>query len=39
MPHADIAWDLPDPFILDISVSEADTDRLGHANNVVYVRW
>lgn len=39
MPHADIAWDLPDPFVLDISVSEADTDRLGHANNVVYVRW
>lgn len=32
-------WDLPDPFILAIDVTEADTDRLGHANNVVYVRW
>ncbi|WP_417564918.1 acyl-CoA thioesterase [Marinobacter sp.] len=39
MPHSDIVWDLPDPFILDISVREEDTDRLGHANNVVYVRW
>tara|TARA_Y100001001_G_scaffold164577_1_gene197337 strand:- start:4165 stop:4671 length:507 start_codon:yes stop_codon:yes gene_type:complete len=32
-------WDLPDPFILPITVREEDTDRLGHANNVVYVRW
>lgn len=39
MPHTDITWDLPDPFVLDISVREEDTDRLGHANNVVYVRW
>lgn len=34
-----LEWDLPDPFILAIEVTEADTDRLGHANNVVYVRW
>lgn len=33
------AWDLPDPFIINIAVSESDTDELGHANNVVYVRW
>ncbi|MBW7472259.1 thioesterase family protein [Marinobacter sp. M216] len=32
-------WDLPDPFTLDITVRNEDTDRLGHANNVVYVRW
>ncbi|MEH6562509.1 MAG: acyl-CoA thioesterase [Marinobacter sp.] len=32
-------WDLPDPFTLEILVSEEDTDELGHANNVVYVRW
>ncbi len=32
-------WDLPDPFTLDINVRPEDTDRLGHANNVVYVRW
>lgn len=34
-----VVWDLPDPFVLDISVQPDDTDRLGHANNVVYVRW
>ena len=33
------AWDLPDPFTLSITVRPEDTDRLGHANNVVYVRW
>lgn len=37
--HGAIQWDLPDPFILDIEVRDEDTDRLGHANNVVYVRW
>ncbi|MBW4935492.1 acyl-CoA thioesterase [Marinobacter sp. F4206] len=34
-----VDWDLPDPFILEITVKDEDTDRLGHANNVVYVRW
>lgn len=34
-----IQWDLPDPFTLEIQVVEADTDELGHANNVIYVRW
>ena len=24
---------------MEITVDESDTDRLGHANNVVYVRW
>ena len=32
-------WDLPDPFTINITVRPDDTDRLGHANNVVYVRW
>ena len=32
-------WDLPRPFTMAIEVREEDTDRLGHANNVVYVRW
>lgn len=32
-------WDLPNPFTLEIDVRAEDTDRLGHANNVVYVRW
>ena len=39
MQHQDIAWDLPAPFTIDITVQAEDTDRLGHANNVVYVRW
>lgn len=34
-----LAWDLPDPFTMTITVQPEDTDRLGHANNVVYVRW
>ena len=34
-----IVWDLPTPFTLAINVRAEDTDRLGHANNVVYVRW
>lgn len=36
---AAVQWDLPAPFTLDIQVRDDDTDRLGHANNVVYVRW
>lgn len=39
MQHQEIAWDLPVPFTIDITVRPEDTDRLGHANNVVYVRW
>ncbi|PXX92260.1 acyl-CoA thioesterase [Marinobacter vulgaris] len=34
-----VSWDLPDPFTMIIDVGDEDTDRLGHANNVVYVRW
>ncbi|MCH8499348.1 MAG: acyl-CoA thioesterase [Marinobacter sp.] len=34
-----IDWDYPTPFVLPIQVQERDLDRLGHANNVVYVRW
>lgn len=37
--HPTAGWDLPDPFILELTVRDEDTDRIGHANNVVYVRW
>ena len=37
--HPDLNWDLPSPFTQQIRVSPDDTDRLGHANNVVYLRW
>lgn len=32
-------WDFPEPFSIDITVSEHDIDGLGHANNAVYVSW
>jgi acyl-CoA thioester hydrolase len=32
-------WDYPDPYIMDITVSDDDTDRLGHTNNQVYLKW
>ena len=38
-PKDVLSWDLPDPFTLEIQVNPEDTDRLGHTNNVVYVRW
>lgn len=34
-----MAWDLPAPFVIDITVSAEDIDGLGHANNAVYVSW
>lgn len=37
--YPNLDWDLPDPFVLAIEVRQEDTDRIGHANNVVYVRW
>jgi acyl-CoA thioester hydrolase len=32
-------WDLPEPFTIDVAVTAADVDRLGHTNNAVYLRW
>lgn len=32
-------WDHPNPFVMDITVAESDTDRLGHTNNQVYLKW
>lgn len=34
-----MAWDLPEPFVIDIAVNAEDIDGLGHANNAVYVSW
>lgn len=33
------SWDHPDPFILPVTVVDADIDGYGHVNNAVYVRW
>ena len=32
-------WDYPAPFVIRHQVVEADTDALGHANNVCYLAW
>lgn len=32
-------WDRDQPNTLDILVQAEDIDKLGHANNAVYVRW
>jgi len=37
--QSELNWDLSTPFTQEITVSPEDTDRLGHANNVVYLRW
>ncbi|HET8791321.1 MAG TPA: acyl-CoA thioesterase, partial [Modicisalibacter sp.] len=32
-------WDLPTPFVIDITVDEAAIDHYGHVNNAEYLRW
>lgn len=32
-------WDYLDPFVINLNVAESDTDRLGHTNNQVYLKW
>jgi acyl-CoA thioester hydrolase len=34
-----MSWDLPAPFVIDLTVRAEDIDGLGHANNAVYVSW
>ena len=33
------SFDVPDPYVEVWRVGEADIDRLGHTNNVVYLGW
>ena len=35
----DIEWGLANPFLLKIRVQADETDRLGHTNNQVYLKW
>ena len=35
----EIAWDLPDPFTIDLVVGTSDIDQYGHTNNAVYLSW
>jgi acyl-CoA thioester hydrolase len=39
MPHSESPWDVRAPFVRQIHVTDADIDRFGHANNVVYLTW
>ncbi|MDE1461196.1 acyl-CoA thioesterase [Spartinivicinus poritis] len=32
-------WDLPTPFILDLTVDASVIDHYGHVNNTAYVSW
>lgn len=34
-----IIWDLPRPFILDVTVQASHIDLMRHTNNVVYLQW
>lgn len=34
-----IDWQFPNPFIQTIRVKQSETDRLGHTNNVSYLKW
>ena len=36
---SETGWDLPDPYIHRIAVTEADMDAFGHANNARYLEW
>lgn len=36
---AEMPWDVPAPYTLSVTVSDADLDGFGHTNNVVYLAW
>ena len=39
MDAAELTWDYPQPFTLDLEPKSEDIDGLHHTNNAVYVRW
>lgn len=36
---SETGWDLPDPYIHRVEVTEAAMDAFGHANNARYLEW
>ena len=36
---AGIEWDLPEPFIIELTVAADAIDSYGHVNNTVYIGW
>ena len=39
MAVADLDWDYPDAFHIELTVGEQDIDGLDHTNNAIYVQW
>jgi acyl-CoA thioester hydrolase len=37
--HDAVAWDLPRPYIVQVSVQPQHIDLMRHTNNVVYLQW
>lgn len=37
--HQHLAWDRPNPCVLEVTVQECHIDVMSHTNNVVYLRW
>ena len=35
----DSLWDLPDPFVLEVTALPEHIDSYDHVNNVVYIQW
>ena len=38
-PSSTIAWDYPDPFIVEVEIKPQHIDEFQHTNNVVYLTW
>ncbi|ALM51318.1 acyl-CoA thioesterase [Halomonas huangheensis] len=36
---AELEWDLPQPFVIELEVGDEAIDHYGHANNAEYLRW
>ncbi|GEN25657.1 hypothetical protein HCU01_36060 [Halomonas cupida] len=36
---AELDWDLPRPFVIELDVGDEAIDHYGHANNAEYLRW
>ena len=36
---AELPWERPDPFVIDVVVEPRHIDALGHVNNVHYLSW
>ena len=35
----ELNWDFPDPYVINVTVKDSDTDGYNHVNNAVYLGW